>query len=258
MSDQPDSKRPDADIVPTEPKGSGIDASIVRAMETAAGAGVARTFAYTLAAILATHPAIGPYAALVGVADVFIGGGAQRVAEARAKRFAESIEREFAAVRSEMIRADYFETEDGIDLLMQALQSAVRVSDDKRRDAIARILVATASGNAPPNVEPVSLIAVLGEMSESEALVLGGMWRVMQPTGRLDERPGYRFFNELKMALPTVQMDGIGFVMARIARTGLTRSALAYDDELGNEPIYEFTPTGVSLMRFLNDKSPSE
>lgn len=261
MSNPTDPTPPRDDLVPADKvEATTIEVTVARAMEKAAGAGVARTFVYALSAILAAHPAIGPYAALVSVADVFVTGGAQRVAEVRAKKFAESVAAEFVAVRAEMIRADYFETEGGVDMLMRALASATRVSDDARRNAIARILVAAASGNVPPAAEPESLVTVLGEMSEGEAAVLGSVWwrygahgERMPPFDRLE---GF--------APPTAPNRDGAFLIRRLASRGLLVERLSYElTEDGDEdfrhisPSTEFTPTGKALMHFLGVVPPT-
>lgn len=260
MSDQPNSPRSESEIVPAESKVAGLDEKIGRAMENAAGAGITRTFAYALAAILAAHPAVGPYAALVGVADVFIGGGAQRMAETRAKLFAESVAREFATVRSEMIRADYFETEGGVDLLMRALASAVRVQDNARRDAVARILVAAASGNVSPAVEPESLIAVLGEMTDNEAVLLGMFWNEY---GRTDER--WELVDGWETGIEPASFASRGeFLLRRLIalgllglRTSLRRFGSSPTSFSGTREEAYFTPTGAALLRYLEVNPPA-
>lgn len=243
---------------PKKAKAQLVDASVGRMMERYAGAGVFRTFLATAAAVLAANPGTMVYAPLLGALDVCLTGGAQRVAEERLRHLAESLAREFTAVRAETIRHDYFHSPDGTDVLMRAIQSGVRVKSDQQRDAIARIVVAAATNEVPPAVEPASVLAVLAEMSENEAVLLGVLWREWE---KEYEMPPY--FNwETDLLTPEMAPQG-EFLLRRLIAHGLLiehSSGRSVDSGTSTDVYVDqdvaFTATGAALMRYLKSTQP--
>jgi hypothetical protein len=260
MAKKKDHPRQDAQSTPATTLADRFDVRIGDGMERYGRSPVVRTVVATLAALLVVDPMLAAYVPLIGALDVCLTGGAQRVAETRARQFAESLAREFSVVRAEMIRHDFFETTDGVDVLMRALQSAVRAKSDRQRDAVARVVVSAATGNVPPAVEPESLLAVLSEMSENEAVVLGILWREVEGNQQM---PPY--FNWEEELLPSAIAPQGEFLLRRLVARGLlsehssgrsvskwgTSSEVVIDQEVG------FTATGAALVRYLEENPPA-
>jgi len=93
---------------------------------------------YLLAAITAI-PGVGG-----SITQVLTGIGQQIVRERNAKLF-EQLKEHLATVQEQSIRRDYFQTPEGFDLLIRALDESRRTRSDGKRDLIARILAGAAS-----------------------------------------------------------------------------------------------------------------
>lgn len=258
MTDRPDSPRPDSEIVPAEPKTAGFDEKIGRAIEKYGSNSLARALLVALAAVAQNVHGFGQYAVLAGIFDFITSNRAQEIGAQRTQRLVESVAREVASVRGGMIRADYFQSEAWHDLFRRALEANVRVSDDKRRDAIARIIVAAASGNSPPAAEAEGLVAVLGEMTENEAALLGILWAEQQRSRRPFQ---LRYQWESEVLPPDLAPQG-EFLLRRLLGRGLLvedRQIKASEraDSLSEQTFEKFTPTGTALMRYLEVNPPA-
>lgn len=73
------------------------------------------------------------------ITQVLTGIGQQIVQKRNAKLF-EQLSEHLASVDEQSIRRDYFETPEGIDLLIKAMDESCRTRSDEKRDLIARIL----------------------------------------------------------------------------------------------------------------------
>ena len=130
------------------------------------------------------------------------------------------------------------------------------MNDEARRVAIARILVAAASGNVPPAAEAEGLVAVLGEMTENEAAMLGAMWTLTRQ-GRSQFEPYYEW--EAK-ELPVDFAQQSAFLTQRLAGRGLLIERVE-THSMTERPkllrMFEFTPTGAALMLYLEVNPPA-
>jgi hypothetical protein len=258
-----DPTRPDGEIIPaSEPKPSDVDAALGRAMEAYANNPILRGILATSAAVLAAAHSVGQYAVMVGVADFIASNRAQGIAAERTRKLIEGIAREAKEVREGMIRADYFHSEEWHDLFRRAVEANAKIGDDARRAAIARILVAAATGTLPDVVEPEALAAVLGEMTENEAALLGALWKTFGRDGdRLELTDGWA-----QSIGPRSLAERGEFLLHRLVargllglQTSLRRFGSHFTSFSGTKEETYFTPTGAVLMLYyVNDPSPSK
>ena len=262
MTDKHDPPRPDVDLAPRPAPGtSTLDAKLGEAIERYGNSPVARALLITIATVLGAAPSVGPYAVLLGIFDFVTSNRAQEIAAGRTQRLIESLAREATGTREDMIRADYFQSEAWHDLFRRAVEANAKVSDNARRDAIARILVGAATGNVHAAAEPESLMAVLAEMSENEAVVLRTLWNSFGRNGEHQQMDMAYQWSRLEVSASVVEQRM--FLLQRLIGRGLllehtsTKHAGRDNEVTGLKQKIGFTPTGAALMGYLEANPPA-
>ena len=95
-----------------------------------------------LRAILSAIPSVG------GSLTELLAGKGQRIIEERRNDFLRRLSERVEGIDAEAIRKDYFETPEGFDLLIKALDESRRTRSDEKRELIARILAGATSTDA--------------------------------------------------------------------------------------------------------------
>jgi hypothetical protein len=117
---------------------------------------------YLLATITAI-PGVG------GSITQLITGIGQQIVQERHKRLLERLAEHLATVDEQSIRRDYFETPEGFDLLIKAMDESRRTRSEEKRDLIARILAgATLTDAGQGEYSPEEYLNIVADLTDKE------------------------------------------------------------------------------------------
>ncbi|MDE1337179.1 hypothetical protein [Vibrio aestuarianus] len=91
-----------------------------------------------------------------------------------------AIHSEINAIERDHLNKAYIESEEFYDLVVNAFTQASRLASEDRIDAIASIIKESLDNGTTQQVLAIDLVSVLGEMSESEASLLGQLGHIYQ------------------------------------------------------------------------------
>jgi hypothetical protein len=92
----------------------------------------------------------------------------QEVVQERNKRLFEQLSEHLKDIDEEAIKKDYFETEEGFDLLIKALDESRRTRSEEKRDLIARILAGAATSPKDSNYFPEDYLYLISDLTVQE------------------------------------------------------------------------------------------
>jgi hypothetical protein len=180
---------------------------------------------YLLAAITAI-PYVGG-----SITQVFTGIGQQIVQERNAKLLAQLSER-LANVDEEAIRQGYFETPEGFDLLIKAMDESRKTRSDNKRDLIARILRGAVLDYERGEYSPEEYLYLVSDLTERELEAASLLYR-RRPRSEMQLRA---WFGEMSENFGLDDSD-VEMILARLEARGLIRySELAALDTSGYSP----------------------
>jgi hypothetical protein len=180
---------------------------------------------YLLAAITAI-PYVGG-----SITQVLTGIGQQIVQERNAKLLAQLSER-LANVDEEAIRQGYFETPEGFDLLIKAMDESRKTRSDNKRDLIARILRGAVLDYERGEYSPEEYLYLVSDLTERELEAASLLYR-RRPRSEMQLRA---WFGEMSENFGLDDSD-VEMILARLEARGLIRySELAALDTSGYSP----------------------
>lgn len=116
-----------------------------------------------LRALLNMIPSVG------GSLNELMAGKGQQIIEKRRDNLLRLLAEHLEAIEAEAIRKDYFETPEGFDLLIKALDSSRRTRSEHKRDLIARILAgATSTDSEQGNYSPEEYVNLVASLTVKE------------------------------------------------------------------------------------------
>jgi hypothetical protein len=187
------------------------------------------------------------------ITQVLTGIGQQIVQERNAKMF-EQLKEHLATVQEQSIRSDYFETPEGFDLLIKALDESRRTRSDDKRDLIARILSGAASADAERGeYSPEEYLNIVADLTVKELEIARIIYQVQQEdtASELEKEPEVWFRQRNKIiAEHELEEDEFSLLLNRVASTGLLSVANANYPGY-TVPTYWVSPTFYKLMKFL-------
>lgn len=160
------------------------------------------------------------------------------------------------ALEGQVIRKDYFATEEGHDLLVKALEEARKTRSRDKREHYARILAGAVLDFERREYSPEEYLHLLSDLTERDLMVARSLY---------DARPGTKVDGPWDSWRAKVRADyGIDesdlvICLSRLTSFGLLHLMVATDGEEGalvfasnpGETVYEVTPAFEKLMRFL-------
>jgi hypothetical protein len=180
---------------------------------------------YLLAAITAI-PYVGG-----SITQVLTGIGQQIVQERNAKLLAQLSER-LANVDEEAIRQGYFETPEGFDLLIKAMDESRKTRSDNKRDLIARILRGAVLDYERGEYSPEEYLYLVSDLTERELEAASLLYR-RRPRSEMQLRA---WFGKMSENFGLDDSD-VEMILARLEARGLIRySELAALDTSGYSP----------------------
>jgi len=154
------------------------------------------------------------------------------------------------------IRRDYFDTPEGIDLLIQATELSSKTRSEDKRDLIARILAgATSTDAGKGEYSPEEYLHVVADLTDKELMVARTIYSVQlgQNYRNTDAEDKWKAWEEQRYKI--IEKHGLDasdltLILNRIASTGLVE--LSYVLFLGTPaPTYWVTSAFDRLMGFL-------
>ncbi len=180
----------------------------------------------------------------------------QEIVQERNKRLFEQLAEHLEAVDEQAIKKDYFETQEGFDLLISALDESRKTRSHEKRDLIARILTGAAlTESEHGEFSPEEYLNTVATLSVKELAVArtiyrlqkGQNYRVSESDKRWETWLSHRDEIVRELAL---DINDLPLILDRIASTGLIE--LVYVLFPGS-PARTFwvSPTFDKLMEFL-------
>lgn len=220
---------------------SKIDAGIVRLNQDP----------YLLAAISAV-PGVGG-----SITQVITGIGQQIVQERNRKLF-ERLSVHLATVEEQAIRQDYFETPEGFDLLIKALDESRKTRSDEKRELIARVLAGAAATNVERgDFSPEEYINIVSSLTAKELGIARTIYDLQRNVSAPLEYDASNRVETWRLCEKSIREkhsleDNLSLFLNRITATGLiTMIPEIYADGY-TVPTYWVTPTFDKLIEFLS------
>lgn len=204
---------------------------------------------YLLAAVSAI-PFVGS-----SVAQVITGIG-QRIVQDRYEKFLQLLSEHISVLDERTVKKDYFETPEGFDLFIQALDESRKTRSEEKRDLIARVLAGAVStyqeqGEYSPE-EYVNIVASLTVKELEVARTIYGLQRNISPKD-LDSHNRVEMWRLQKESIREkheIDADELPFILNRISYTGLLDVVnITYPGVTSST--YWVSPSFNKLVRFL-------
>jgi len=203
-----------------------------------------------LMAVISAMPVAGG-----SITQVLTGIG-QQIVQERNERLFEQVSEHLATIDKEAIRRNYFETPEGFDLLIKALDESRKTRSDEKRDLIARILAgATSTDAGNGGYSPEECLNVVADLTEKELKVARTIYDVQfgQNYRNMDVQDKWKAWEEQRDKITEIydlDPDDLTLILDRIASTGLV--ALSYVQFPGSPgQTYWVTSAFDRLMGFL-------
>lgn len=175
-----------------------------------------------LLAIITAVPGVGG-----SITQVLTGIGQQIVQERNARLF-EQLSEHLVTVEEEALRRDFFETPEGFDLLIKALDESRKTRSDEKRDLIAQILRGALT-DYEEKYSPEEYLYLISDLTVQELRVARSIY-----DGRPDTRsePWSKWIDKVctQIGIDTTDLQ---LSLERIASTGLLQKATTHTDDEG-------------------------
>lgn len=187
-----------------------------------------------------------------------LAGKGQRIIEERRDNFLKLLGEHLEALDKETIRKDYFETPEGFDLLIKALDESRRTRSEEKRDLIARILVGAASETSEyeRRYSPEEYLYLVSNLTIQELRVARLIYKE-RPQTRVEQ---WNTWEAEACATLGVDKTDLHMALARLNSTGLLQLVTSGRDgdglwlsspTYGEGGYYMVTATFDRLMEFL-------
>jgi hypothetical protein len=207
----------------------------------------------------------GPFAKYVGlvwsVVDLTLGGRGAALDAKRVVAQIDDLRRELRAADKDSVKVSFLKSDAGIDLFRELMESTVKVCDDRRRTALSRIFIAAASGRIPESLEPRSMLALIGELTDGEVALLGAIW---EKYGSRDAELLLKHEWWKGLGLANLELDH-SFLLTRLVGRGVLSErfragAGGYDMLEGTAVLshIRFTDTGAAIAHELLSHAPPQ
>jgi len=209
-----------------------------------------------LRALLNAIPYVG------GSLNELMAGKGQQMIEERRDNLLRLLTEHMEAIEVEAIRKDYFETPEGFDLLIKALDSSRRTRSEEKRDLIARILRGAVIDNETDRYSPEEYLYLISDLTVQELRVAKLLYENRPKT---DEKPWKEWEEKTSTALGIDRSD-LHMALNRLGATGLIQQVIAGIDgggagdlwnseaKYGEVNYFMVTQTFDRLMKFLELK----
>jgi hypothetical protein len=192
---------------------------------------------YLLATITAI-PGVGG-----SITQVITGIGQQIVQERNARLF-KQLSEHLADIDEQSIRRDYFETPEGFDLLIKAMDESRRTRSDEKRDLIARILRGAAVESEDSNYSPEEYLYLISDLTVQELRIARTVYKD-RPVSTLE---AWQAWEEEMCESTAIDEASLHMALRRLTSLGLLLEIHAFD---GTVSYFRPTTSFDRLMEFL-------
>lgn len=204
----------------------------------------------TLRVLLNAIPSVG------GSLNELLAGKGQRIIEERRDNFLLLLRKHVEALDKEAIRKDYFETPEGFDLLIKALDESRKTRSEEKRDLIAKILTGALSTDAGQGeYSPEEYLNVVANLTVKEWEIARAIYtmqqnifpRELEPSNKMET---WRLCAKTLSEEHDIEANALPLFLNRLYSAGLLD--LFYVTVPGSPiPTYWVSPTFDKLMEFL-------
>lgn len=184
-------------------------------------------------------------------------GKGQQIIEARRDEFLELLAEHLATLKDQAVRKDYFQTPEGFDLLIKALDEARRTRSKEKRDFYARILSGAIVDFEQGRYSAEEYLYLISDLTLKELRVARSLYEA--PRSMLREEAWESWRNEACREAGIDEAD-LSMILSRVSSFGLIEPVVVGLDESGfwvnaGDPgdagYYRVTPSFEKLMEFL-------
>lgn len=182
-------------------------------------------------------------------------GKGQQIAQERRDEFLELLAERFVDLEGLALRKDYFETPEGIDMLVKALDESRKTRSRKKREMYARILKGAILDFERREYSSEEYLHLVADLTEKELRVARLIYRDRPEP---DEQSWSAWKGKACEELDVDESD-IGMALGRIGSLGLIENVNSYLSEgdgvaILDRPVYKIAPAFEKLMRFLGSR----
>jgi hypothetical protein len=174
---------------------------------------------YLLATISAV-PVVGS-----SITQVLTGIG-QQIVQERNKRLFEQLSKYLATVDERAITKDYFETPEGFDLLIKALDESRRTRSDEKRDLIAQILQGALVDYGHGEYSPEEYLYLISDLTVQEL----GVARLLYEDRPQIEADSWNAWEEKACQIFGIDKEDLYMTLDRLSASGLLTPIDATDE----------------------------
>jgi hypothetical protein len=131
----------------------------------------------TLRAVLNSLPAVG------GSLNELLAGRGQQIMEQRRDDFLRRLAQHLETIEDQVVRKDYFETPEGFDLFVKALDEARKTRSKEKRDLYARILRGAIIDFERGNYSPEEYLYLISDLTVQEVRVARSIYESRPEVG---------------------------------------------------------------------------
>jgi hypothetical protein len=205
-----------------------------------------------LQALLNMIPGVG------GSLNELLAGKGQRIMEERRDNLLLLLGKHLEAIDEQAIKKDYFETPEGFDLLIKALDESGRTRSEEKRDLIARVLTGAASSPENSNYSPEDYLYLISDLTIQELRVARLIYKQRPDTNE----ESWNAWEAEACATLGIDRTDLHMALARLGSTGLLVLVTSGDaeeegtmwvsaPEYGKSGYYIATATFDKVMEFL-------
>ncbi len=184
-------------------------------------------------------------------------GKGQQIIEARRDEFLQLLAEHLATLKDQAVRKDYFQTSEGFDLLIKALDEARRTRSKEKRDLYARVLRGAIVDFEQGRYSVEEYLYLISDLTLKELRVARSLYEA--PRSMLSDEVWESWRNKMCRETGIDEAD-LSMILSRISSFGLIEPVVVGIDESGfwvnaGEPgdpgYYRVTPSFEKLMKFL-------
>jgi len=174
------------------------------------------------------------------------------------KELFEELRKEMSSISEGKVDRKYLESEEWFDLVIKAIEAAVRTRHKEKINLYARVLRGAVTIQNRQEFSPEEYVAVLTELTlreiEVAQVIYGQQCDVpMQPNENELQWAWRTGWKQLPPSCPSVPEEDIPFTLLRLQKSGLIREITGtYFDYTGG--VYVITESFRKLMRYIENK----
>jgi predicted transcriptional regulator len=180
-----------------------------------------------------------------GVLATFFSAKWLEIYQERTKALFEQLAEHLNNVDEQAVRRDYFDTPEGMDLLIRAVEESSKTRSDNKRDLIARILRGAVLDYERGEYSPEEYLNLISDLTERELMVASSLYKTRPAWASSIRMWASKTSRELELDTSDLEM-----ILARLEARGLIqKSEMAALDVSGYPPEnYKYAPKKSTIF----------